>query len=246
MNRSAGFKLLFLLSVFSQTPHDWFDISSSSFPLLQGFPKREKTIKQTIANLLSAGLLEYQEKRKGLFIRLTKKAYQQLTQSYPFYQQYLASWDKKLRLVFYHSIPERERSKRDALRWLLQSFHFLPLSKSLWATPHNLTNQLSEKLNKAGLSVYVKMLEAKISYGHLANLFKLNKLNSQYQQLNYLLEKTIKQVKNKRRQIAIFRQAFLTYQKLIKEDPGLPSVFLPKNWSGLQARKNLIKLQKML
>lgn len=259
MSKSAHTRLLFLISVFTQSPKDWIDVFSSPLPRIKGFPKRDKTIKKAVHELLASGRLEYKKvptfqsgSRSGgigdketILIRLTEKSYKTLAKDYPFYRNYFDHWDKKYRLVVYN-VSEKERAKRDAIRWILKSFHLRPIEQSFWITPHNISKEIIERLRTVNLEKYVKILEAEVNYGDFQSLWNIQSLNNKYRDLSQILEKTIKIIKLRRTRIDIFRRSFLVYQKLIKQDPGLPVELLPKDWFGVKVRKEFIRLQKLL
>lgn len=245
MSKSAQTRLLFLISVFSQSPSSWIDVFSSPMPRIKGFPKRDKTIKKAIAELFASNKLEYKKDKETILIRLTPKSYQALATDYPFYRNYLDRWDKKFRLVIY-CVSEKERARRDSIRWILQSFRLIPIAKSFWITPHNISKELIEKLRLVNLEKYLKILEAQFHYGDFHNLINIEGLNNKYKALSQMLEKAIRTIKSRRTRIDIFRRGFLTYQELIKQDPGLPVELLPKDWYGLKVRKEFIRLQKLL
>ncbi len=248
MSKSAQAKLLFLISVFTQDSSDWIDVFSSPLPRISGYPKRDKTIKKAIADLLSQNKLEYKKEGGRILIRPTKKAFQELSLTFPLYRSFLTKWDRRFRLVFY-DVPESKRGRRDSLRRILKKHHLCMWQNSLWITPYPL-DELLVKLKSLTLEHYVRVLEANLYLGKEAEfvdkIWKLTEINKRYETLTKELEKAVKTPRGKRRMVDIFRKGFLEYQKLIELDPGLPSELLPEKWYGMKVRGMLRKLQKLL
>ena len=67
-------------------------------------------------------------------------------------------WDGKYRLVFF-DIPEKDRSARDLLRNKLKEFGFLGWQKSVMVSRQDVTKELREFFEKAGLKDYVLVIE---------------------------------------------------------------------------------------
>lgn len=249
MSKSASVKLLFLISVFTENAKDWIDVFSSPLPRISGYPKRDKTIKKAIGELLSQNRLEYKKEKELILIRPTGKAYKELASTFPFYRTFSGGWDGKFRFVIY-DIPENKRKTRDAIRRILQLMHMGLLQSSVWVSPYDIEEELTGKLKKTGQENSVQIFEAKLALGKnndfVNKIWDLNRLNNSYKELSLLLEKTGTATKNRRTRVEVFRRTFLIYQKLLARDPGLPSQLLPKNWQGVKVRTMLKKLQKLL
>lgn len=250
MSKSAQAKLLFLISCFTRNSSDWLDVFSSPLPRLVGYPKRDKTIKKAIASLLNNYRLDYKKDKEMILIRPTKTAYAELSQAFPFYQSFIQKWDGKFRMVTY-DIAEDKRRERDRLRRILQLSHLRKWQNSVWITPYPVEGLL-KKLKSLNLDSCIQMLEVEITAfapgkeNFIEKVWNINKLQQGYQALFRELQKTLDKPKGKRRLVDIFRKSFLTYEKLLKADPGLPEELLPKDWLGIKVRKLLKKLQKSL
>lgn len=248
MSKSAQAKILFLISVFTENTSDWIDVFSAPLPRLSGFPKRDKTIKQAIADLLAKNMLEYKKEGERILIRPTKAAYLELASTFPLYRSFITKWDKRFRLVLYH-VPENKRAARDSLRRILQLNHLGQWQSSLWVSPYPLDSLLT-KLKSLNLDQFLQVLEANLYLGKeetfADKIWHIGELNKNYQDLYRNLEAVVKKPRGKRRMIEVFRESFLKYQKLLILDPGLPEDLLPVKWYGLKVRKALKKLQKLI
>lgn len=250
MSKSAKAKLLFLLSVFTEDPSDWIDVFSSPLPRIAGYPKRDKTIKKAVADLLNEHKLDYKKDKETILIRPTKTAFVELARSFPFYRSFTQEWDAKFRLVTY-DVSENKRQQRDALRRILQLHHLQKWQNSVWLTPYPV-EALLLKLKSLDLDRYVQVLELKIISStpgvekFVEKVWNTSKLQQDYQALYKELWRVVNRPKGKRRMIDIFRKSFLTYEKLLEADPGLPNELLPKDWQGMRVRKMLKRLQRLI
>ncbi len=248
MLKSARFKILFLVSVFTTHPSDWIDVFSSPLPRIKGFPKRDKTIKQAISDLFSDGLLEYRNRNDNVLIRPTPKGYDLLASYYHYYRSYGTAWDRKIRLLTY-DIAEKDRPERDAIRRVLKLSGCGMWQNSFWISIYPIEDILN-RLKDSGLRQRLLSYEVKFLSGDLKLLagssWNLIELNKHYQDINQKLNEVIRKPRSKRTMVDIFRENFLRYQRELELDPGLPSELLPKDWYGVEVRRAFIKVQKML
>ncbi len=83
------------------------------------------------------------------------------------------AWDKKWRIVLF-DIPEKFRSKRDALRKKLKSLGFLEFQKSTFVYPFSCEDEIHFIINFLEIPEYVYYIEAPIVPDHrLRKHFKL-------------------------------------------------------------------------
>lgn len=248
MSKSAKAKLIFLIATFTENPHDWIDVFSSPLPRISGYPKRDKTIKKAISELLSQGKLEYKKDKEKILIRPARKAYEELSLSFPFYRTFLEKWDGRYRIVMY-DIPELNRKQRDALRRILKLFKLGLLSSSVWVSPYPIEDLVS-RLKTLKLDHLVQILKAQfLDHGNrefAEKIWKISQLNTEYKNLYKNINKSVNKPRGRRRMVDIFRNSFTHYQQLLAKDPGLPIGLLPKDWYGLKVRRELKKLQKLL
>lgn len=248
MSKSAKAKLIFLIATFTDNPHDWIDVFSSPLPRISGYPKRDKTIKKAISELLSQGKLEYKKDKDLILIRPSRKAYQELSLSFPFYRTFLEKWDGKYRIITY-DIPELNRKQRDALRRILKIYKLGMWSSSVWVSPYSVES-LQASLRARKLDNLVHILKAQFfDHGNIEfaeKIWKLSQLNTEYKNLYKNIHNIVAKPRGRRRMVDIFRNSFIHYQQLLSKDPGLPDGLLPNHWYGMKVRKELKKLQKLL
>ena len=88
---------------------------------------------------------------------LTPKGYLKFYRSCP--QNYkLKKYPNKKYLMVFFDIPEKERQKRDDLRFILRELGFQPIQKSVWATEYQVEKQLQTAITNCALERYVKPL----------------------------------------------------------------------------------------
>lgn len=248
MQKAATFKILFLVAVFTGSKDDWIDVFSSPLPRIKGFPKRDKTIKKAIADLLSEKLLEYKNQKDNVLIRPTFKGYTLLGQYYHYYRAYIQKWDGVIRLIAY-DVSEKERSKRDALRRILKLAGCGMWQNSLWLSLYSVENTI-KKLGAVSLLSSVNIYEVKFLSTEIDALvykiWDLDMINRQYKEIYDRLVDVVDKKRGKRTRVDIFRDNFLRYQNVLSKDPGVPQELLAGDWYGRKVRQAFIKLQKML
>ncbi|MCL5019872.1 MAG: CRISPR-associated endonuclease Cas2, partial [Patescibacteria group bacterium] len=156
MLKSASSKLLFLIAAFTKSPKDYIDVLSSPLPRISGYPKRDKTVKAAVNTLIDQNKIEYRKQGETIFIKPSRKGYEELSSSVPYYKSYLLRWDERFRLIFY-DIPEDKRSKRDAIRRILTNYNLGRLQNSVWLSVYDV-DDLKAQLKKAGLLSYIYRL----------------------------------------------------------------------------------------
>lgn len=248
MSKSAQAKLLFLISCFTQNPSDWLDVFSSPLPRLKGYPKRDKTIKRAIESLIKDKKIEFKKDKEKILIRPSKEAFENLSGSFPFYKTYLLKWDGNFRFIMY-DVSESQRKERDKIRYVLKINRLGMWQNSLWVSPYPVPKALS-KLKELGFEKYLQVFEAKLNLGDVSQfvnkIWQMDKLNEAYQKINKELEHVLARPRSKKTKVEVFRRSFLSYEKLLSIDPGLPGELLPKNWYGMKVRRGLKRLQQQL
>lgn len=248
MSKSAKAKLLFLISCFSQNSSDWLDVLSSPLPRLKGYPKRDKTLKRAIEGLIQDKKIEFKKDKEKILIRPSKEAFEELSGSFPFYKTYLLKWDGVFRFIMY-DVAESKRKERDRIRYVLKNNKLGMWQNSLWVSPYPIAKALT-KLKELGLEKYLQIFEAKLNLGDkvqfVNKIWQLEKLNEAYQKINKELENVLSRPRSKKTKVEVFRRSFLSFEKLLTVDPGLPGELLPKNWYGVKVRRGLKKLQQAI
>lgn len=249
MTKSAENKLIFLIASFCENKHEWIDVFSSPLPRIPGFPKRDKSIRQGISGLLRKGLLEYKKSKNSVLIRPTEKAFTILSLEYPFYNNFIGKWDGKFRFIAYN-ISEKERKMRDSVRWILKSYKLGVFQHSVYVSAYDIEKDLYNRLNhqKAKDAVYIVAISVvKENLTKFVDyVWDLKSLEKEYETLESILSVGIKKIKSRRGRVEVFRKSFVTYQKLLSLDPGLPFELIGEKNPHIKARKLFKKLQKLL
>ena len=94
-------------------------------------------------------------------INLTDKGNKLIENKVPVFNNVNKTWDGYWRL-FLFDVPEIKRHRRDYLRKKLKSFGFGLWQRSVWITPFNIEDRLSEVFGKnPHYSVHVEVLKGK-------------------------------------------------------------------------------------
>lgn len=77
--------------------------------------------------------------------------------SYNLRKENKRQWDGKWRIIFF-DIPEKKRSHRDYLRFLLKAAGFKEFQKSTWIYPHKIPGFLTEILKDESILPYTRFV----------------------------------------------------------------------------------------
>jgi phenylacetic acid degradation operon negative regulatory protein len=170
----------------------------------------------------------------------------------------LPYWLKNWTMLIFE-IPEKEKSKRDKLRYRLKKFCFGMIQSSVWISPRELPKSIEEFINEHDLTEMVQVLKFTVSKEDnselVANAWQVNKLNQEYREFvedtkkRFTLVKdynwNIKQVKKQVLKM-LAEDTKLKYHQLLKKDPKLPKTILPSDWQGFRAHHIYQQLFKYL
>jgi phenylacetic acid degradation operon negative regulatory protein len=143
-------------------------------------------------------------------------------------------WDKVWHLIIY-DIPEKFRYKRDALRSFLKELGFGKVQESCWVSPYNFSSLLYQFCKFHKILKYICIYEGKFFTGKnidvlVEEIWHLNDLNKEYQELINLCKEEIETIETASIEIARcyrrYHRVYSIYKSLIKEDPFLPREFL--------------------
>lgn len=203
----------------------------------------EKFNHSTIASiwhsLKKKKLLTYQ-KRKNLFNPIiTDFGRKRLKEILPIYHE-KRPWDNKIYLIAY-DIPENNHIKRNRLRKFLKDMNCKILQESIWLTPYNIRELLSEFIDQKKIPGIIVVSDIGKDGGigetsiHdlIVNLYNLEKLDEKY-------EIFINKVNNKDTQII---NLIFEYLSILKNDPQLPFELLPEKFTGSKANLLYQKLE---
>lgn len=192
-----------------------------------------RTIKNTIARLVAAGLITRKPTRNALDIAITKLGRERISAIIPMYHEE-RPWDGHLYLVSY-DIPAKPKRKRDNLREYLRRIGAVLLQESLWLTPYNprdLVNDFARE-KEIGGSILVSKLGTDGAIGNetlfdlIKRVYRLDALNDRYADFLDTYE-------DKHKSQSLFTMA-TSYLSILKDDPQLPFSLYPKDFLGEKA-----------
>lgn len=189
----------------------------------------------SISKMLTTGYLEKVVRNGEPYLRLTGRGLKALVRDYPIFSLKNQKWDGKWRMVFY-DIPNEKKGIRDSLKSKLKELGFGMIQESIYITPYDLAQDLSEFIEAQQLDDYVFIGEInKLLIGNKKQLAEkiwgLEKLNDRYWE--------IEQKTNAKKPIA---EIISDYEEILQEDPCLPKELLPDNWIGDKVHKEIKKL----
>jgi len=161
-------------------------------------------------------------------LEITKEGRERLSSLVPIYHEKRA-WDNRMYLVTY-DIPETHRKQRNILRESLQRIGCGRLQDSVWMTPYNPTDILTDVVEHNNLqgTVIISTIGKDGSIGEeslpelIIRIYCLEELNKRY--IVWLEE-----AKNRKQ---IDHWIILKYLSILQEDPQLPFSLLPSWWKG--------------
>ena len=172
------------------------------------------------------------------------------------------AWDGQW-LVVTFSVPEGQRSKRDALRSRLAELGFGLLSSSVWISPIDQEQEVVALIEELGLSQMVALLRCQRLWmpgvdgvNELVHqVWGLDALDAHYRHLNGRIETMLAALRRVNQgQVAgaesLFFQAMDLQGELIDiilvEDPCLPGKLLPPDWPGQRTHELLHELTRVV
>lgn len=196
------------------------------------------TIAATWHQLFKKRLLTYQKRDNLYSVEITEFGLKRLKSHIPKYHK-KRPWNGKVYLVTY-DVSEQKRNKRYYLRKILKELGAVPLQESVWLTPYNPREILSDFVAKNNIktSIIVSDLGKDGGIGEtnlndfLIKVYKLESLNARYEKF----------IKNSRSKNINIRYFLLEYLSILKDDPQLPFELLPTGWLGYKAYKIYIRM----
>lgn len=203
---------------------------------------------------IKTGYIEKIEKKGEVYIRLTSQGEKKITRDFPLLLLQKRKWDKRWRVAIF-DIQEVNKSVRDGLRKKLKELGFGMIQKSVFISPHDIIQDLSEFIKNSGLDEVVYTFEASnLATGDVKGLankvWNLNALNEKYREIIEIIDNKhltiirdrVKMLNDEdpESMVNLARELREKYLALIIKDPFLPKELLPSDWMGYEAKK-LIK-----
>lgn len=156
-------------------------------------------------------------------------------------------WDREWRLIWF-SIPEKQRSKRDKFRRILEGLGLRPVLNSLWITPLDKTEEILKSVRKLDVLQNVIMVESDqvigITQEQIVSSWDFKKVKNLFLEFiekseNLLSEKPI--VSNFE-----IKQMIFEYALILNNEPALPIELLPRDWPKFRAHLQYKKLRRII
>ncbi len=159
---------------------------------------------------------------------ITKEGRERLASLVPKYRE-KRTWDERMYLVTY-DIPETHRKQRNILRESLLQLGCGRLQDSVWMTPYDPADVLTEVIQQNNLqgTVILSTIGKDGSIGDenlhelIIRIYHLDELNNRY-------KTWIQEAKSSKR---IDHWMILKYLSILQDDPQLPFFLLPSWWHG--------------
>lgn len=200
-----------------------------------------ETIKRAIEKGREKGWLK-RVKKKRVWPQITKEGKKRLEQIIPQYDEQRI-WDGRLYLVTY-DIPENQRKDRELLREYLKRLGSGMIQESVWLTPYNPHEILSQFIQERKLTgtIIISDIGQNGSIGDedikdlIERIYKLEEIDRQYREF----------IKKYEYSKAVSVEVYFDYLRILRKDPQLPFDLLPSYWLGEKAYKVFRKFSPKL
>ena len=216
----------------------------SLIKLLGHFGLSEQSIRSAVSRMCRAGLLKVRRDGLRSYYSLTEDGFSLLDKgAQRIFERRKNNWDGTWSTVAYF-IPEEKREARDRLRQELRWMGYGPLSVATWISPHDLSKEVEEIVEKLQIKEYVQIFQAKHQgltddKSIIARCWDLDRIHKKY--AGFIAEHHPKLEDHLGRlqagQPVEPSECFVERFELIDEyrrlpffDPDLPEELLPQNW----------------
>lgn len=191
--------------------------------------------------------LQYIEKRTGAAgpeLVLTKEGEEKILKRFPLFKLARRLW-KGWWLVVAFDIPEVEKKIRESIRRQLTQIGFGQWQKSVYVSPHDISDDLVRVLKNNRLEdKVVPMLAKRILSGSdwefARRIFHIDEIEKEYQEIIDALESLPKPDQKRRN---FLRRQFSRYIEIVQRDPMLPVGLVPKGGYGRERALMALKIR---
>jgi phenylacetic acid degradation operon negative regulatory protein len=259
-----------IYGLYAREAGGWLSVASL-IRLMAELGSDEPAVRSSISRLKQRGVLESRRQGGTAGYALSRRG-----------QAILAEGDQRIFdrprarlsdgwLLAVFSVPERERSRRHALRSRLVWLGFGTVSAGVWIAPGHLASETAEVLERYQLAGYVDLFRADyLAFGdvarQVARWWDLDRLQGLYQAFLDDAEPVLARWGSARKDsarwdsarwdsartggggeaFADYVRALTAWRRLPFLDPGLPAELLPSGWNGLQAAAAFAALRERL
>jgi phenylacetic acid degradation operon negative regulatory protein len=254
-----------IYGLYAREAGGWLSVASL-IRLMAELGSEEPAVRSSISRLKQRGVLESRREDGAAGYALSRRGHAILAEGDQriFDRPRARLSDGWLLAVF--SVPERERSRRHALRSRLAWLGFGTVSAGVWIAPGNLASETAEVLERHRLAGYVDLFRADyLAFGDVAEQvprwWDLNRLQGLYQAFLEESAPVLARWDSARRDgsrpdsprpdlageaFADYVRALTAWRRLPFLDPGLPAELLPSGWNGLQAAAAFAAIRERL
>ena len=254
-----------IYGLYAREAGGWLSVASL-IRLMAELGSEEPAVRSSISRLKQRGVLESRREDGAAGYALSRRGHAILAEGDQriFDRPRARLSDGWLLAVF--SVPERERSRRHALRSRLAWLGFGTVSAGVWIAPGNLASETAEVLERHRLAGYVDLFRADyLAFGVVAEQvprwWDLNRLQGLYQAFLEESAPVLARWDSARRDgsrpdspqpdlageaFADYVRALTAWRRLPFLDPGLPAELLPSGWNGLQAAAAFAAIRERL
>lgn len=137
-------------------------------------------------------------------------------------------WDGKWRLVIF-DVPETKRDDRDRLRRSLTKLGLGKLQASVWISPNDIKNEITEIEKRLQLSSAIKFFEvtrnSNLDKTIIEKSWNLPELEDDYRQFNLKTSRTLIVIKSNPKPSYTAKKLIFEYALILQKDPILPWEF---------------------
>jgi phenylacetic acid degradation operon negative regulatory protein len=244
-----------IYGLYAREAGGWLSVASL-IRLMAELGSDEPAVRSSISRLKQRGVLESRREHGTAGYALSRRG-----------QAILAEGDRRIFerprasladgwLLAVFSVPERERSRRHALRSRLAWLGFGTVSAGVWIAPGHLAGETADVLERYQLAGYVDLFRADyLAFGdvaaQVAQWWDLGRLQGLYQAFLADARPVIARWDGAGdsaggEAFADYVRALTAWRRLPFLDPGLPEELLPSGWNGLQAAAAFAALRERL
>ena len=254
-----------IYGLYAREAGGWLSVASL-IRLMAELGSEEPAVRSSISRLKQRGVLESRREDGAAGYALSRRGHAILAEGDQriFDRPRASLSDGWLLAVF--SVPERERSRRHALRSRLAWLGFGTVSAGVWIAPGNLASETAEVLERHRLAGYVDLFRADyLAFGDVAEQvprwWDLGRLQGLYQAFLEDSAPVLARWDSARRDgsrpdsprpdlageaFADYVRALTAWRRLPFLDPGLPAELLPGGWNGLEAAAAFAAIRERL
>jgi DNA-binding transcriptional regulator PaaX len=232
-------EIFFSINIFGT--HNSYEINRAADDAykLVSYKINYQTIKRTISYMIQSGMIKRTGGYRGGNLSITDKGSKRVIDLIPTYHKE-RPWNGYLYLVSY-DIPNSHNRSRDILRQYLKKLSCGLLQESLWMTPYNPTQNVTEYISERNIpgTILVSKLGKDGSIGDetreelITRIYHLKELDIRYG----------KYIKIYAHPSPNPFQQYLSYSSILKDDPQLPFSLEPtwfKAKSAYQITKSIL------